>query len=98
MRLRLSEESFLIARNDDVDNETDLTRVPNLTKSIRLWRRLRTELNEVPEHTPGTQSGIGHVLTVISTADKGYAFRAPLPSAIMNFVQTRAGGCGLSQR
>ena len=33
------------------------------------------DINEVPD-TPGTQSGIGHVLTVVGENDQDYAFRA----------------------
>ena len=40
---------------------------------IQFWSRP----NFVPD-TPGTQSGIGHVLTAIGEGDRDYAFRAPV--------------------
>ena len=66
-----------IARNTDVDaSETDLSRVLSALKGIRLFRRLvQEEVNRVPS-TPGTQSSIGHVLTVTGEGDRDYAWRA----------------------
>ena len=75
----------LLARNDDIDNETDLTRIPTLAGAIRLWRRLRTELREVPS-TPGDQTGIGHILTVFGEGDKDYNWRS-LNDAIAAYLQ-----------
>lgn len=67
----------LLARNEDVDlTETDLDRVPTVSKVIRLWNRLALGLNQVPS-TPGTSTGIGEILTVYGENDKDYRWEKP---------------------
>ena len=67
-----------IARNQDIDNEDDLSRVPNLSGAIRLWRRLRNELREVPS-VPDTANSVTEkwVLTVFGRNDKNYRWERP---------------------
>ena len=66
-----------LARNEDVDSsETDLSRVPTVSAAIRLVRRLLAAIRQVPS-APGTDAGIGRVLTVTGRGDTSYGWRDP---------------------
>ena len=55
--------------------------IPSRSTEVQVWKSRNDSafweaINEVPD-TPGTSTGVGHVLTVIGENDTDYAWRAP---------------------
>ena len=77
--------------NEDGHNYTLFGRNSDVSEPVHFW----AQPNYVPD-TPGTQSGIGRVLTVTGEDDKDYAFR-DLPAATAGADETARAAAAAAQ-